>query len=44
MDANEMLGEKAKWKLLKNVAYCFEEILKAAPRKTATVGLFTSHL
>ena len=39
---NEMLGEKAKCKLYKNAACCFEQILEAAPYKTATVLSFAT--
>ena len=44
VNENETLGEKAKWKLHKNAACCFERILEAAPYKTAVVRPFISHL
>ena len=33
-----MLVEKARWELLKDAAYCSEQILEAALDKTAIVG------
>ena len=44
IDTNKMHGEKARWKLCKNAAYCLEQILEAAPHKTATVWSPTSYL
>ena len=43
IDPNQTHGEKARWKLHKNAACCFEQILEAMPRKTATVRPLTSH-
>ena len=43
LDANKTNGEKAKWKLHKNAAHCFEPIQLATPNKTATVQPLTSH-
>ena len=42
--ANEMHGEKARWKLYKNVSYCFEQIMEATLHKTAAVRPLTSYL
>ena len=44
LDANEMRGEKARWELHKDAACCFEQILEAAPYKTAVVQPLASHL
>ena len=44
MDANIMLGEKARWKLHKSVTCCFEQNLQAAIYKTTNVWLLTFHL
>ena len=41
---NKTLGVKAKWELYKDTACCFEQILEAAPHKTATVQPITYHL
>ena len=35
---------KARWELLKDAAFCFEQILEAAPHKTAAVQSLISHL
>ena len=43
LDASEMIGEKAKWKLLKNDFFCFEQILEAVLYNTLDVWLLTSH-
>ena len=43
LDLNEMPVEKVRWELCKDYASSFEQILEAAPYKTAAVGLFTSH-
>ena len=37
LGSNETLGEKAWWELHKGAAYCFVQILEAAPYKTAAV-------
>ena len=43
--SNETLGVKASWELHKDATYCFKQILKAAPHKSATVPLYlTNHL
>ena len=39
-----MPGEKARWELHNDAASCFEQILKAAPHKTAAVWSLASHL
>ena len=44
LDSNKMPGEKARWELHKNAACCFEQILEAAPYKTAVVRPLTSYL
>ena len=44
LDANQTHGEKARWRLRKNVSFCFEQILAATIYKTATVWPLTSHL
>ena len=40
----ETFGIKAKCKLHEGAACCFEQILEAAPHKTAIVWLLASHL
>ena len=42
-DFNETLEVKSKWKLRKDVACYFEQILEAAPYKTAVVQPFISY-
>ena len=44
LDVNKMSEEKARWKLHKNAACCFEQILEAAPCKTEAVWPLTSYL
>ena len=44
MDTNKTSGEKARWELCKNTAYCFDEILEATPLKIAAVWLLTPYL
>ena len=41
---NQVLREKARWELHKNVAYCFAQVLEAALNKTAAVQPLASHL
>ena len=36
--------EKYRWELHKDTVYCFEQILEAAPNKTAVLQPLTSHL
>ena len=38
------LEKKDRWELHKNATFCFEQILEAAPHKTAAVEPLTSHL
>ena len=38
MESNETNGEKARWKLQKNAASCFEQILEGSLHKTAVSG------
>ena len=42
LDSNEASGEKAWWELYKNAACYFEQILEAAPHKTAFVLSLTA--
>ena len=42
LNSNKTHGEKTRWELHKNVMYCFEQILEAAPHKTAAVQPLTS--
>ena len=44
MDFNKALRQKVRWELHKDVVCCFEQILEAAPHKTAAVWPFASHL
>ena len=44
LDSNETFGDKAWWELHKDAACCFEQIMKAAPNKTAAVRPLTPHL
>ena len=41
LDSNEKHEVKARWEHHKNATCCFEQILEAAPHKTATVQPFT---
>ena len=41
---NETLPEKARWELQKHAACCFEQILEAAPHKTAAIQPLHFHL
>ena len=43
LDFNEMPGEKAKWELHKDAAFCFDQILEAALDKAPAVWPLTSH-
>ena len=36
-ESNKMPAEKARWKLHKNAACCFKQILEAASHKTAVL-------
>ena len=42
--SNEMIGEKARWKLYQEAACYLEQILEAAPYKTAAVRPLTTYL
>ena len=44
MDANEMHGEKARWRLHKNAMWCFEKPLEVTLRKTVNVQPPTFYL
>ena len=44
LDSIGIPGEKTRWELNKEAACCFEQILEAAPHKTAAVRPLTSHL
>ena len=44
LDYNETQGEKARWELHNDAACCFQQILEAAPCKTAIGRPLTSHL
>ena len=44
MNFDKMLEEKSRWELHKDAAHCFEQILEAAPYKTAAVQPLTSYL
>ena len=44
LELEQNIWKKARWKLHKDAACCFEQILEAAPYKTAAVQPFTSHL
>ena len=35
LDSNKTFGEKARWEIHKITTCCFEQILEAAPHKTA---------
>ena len=43
LDSNQMPEEKERWELHKDAACCFQQILKAAHYKIATVRTLTSH-
>ena len=42
-DYDKTIVEKATYKLYKDVVYCFEQVLEAAPYKAAVVTPLTSH-
>ena len=44
LDFNEILEEKARGQLHKDVGCCFKQILEATPYKSTAVQPFTSHL
>ena len=44
LDFTKTLGEKVRYELHKDVAGCFEQILEAAPYKTAAIRPLTSYL
>ena len=43
LDANKMVGEKARRQLHKNAASNIEQVLEATPHKAPTIRLPTSH-
>ena len=40
LDFNEILGEKARWDLCKDVVCCFEQILEAAPQQNSCTATY----
>ena len=44
LNFNEILGEKARWKIHKDVTWCFDQTQAAAPYKTVYVWPLSSYL